>query len=81
MSDYKPSKAAARFAKWRLRAGVISEVREMPVWHADDDVDVGTLGIAYNELRNKALHLARMVEKDIEEHRQHLAGKVKGGPR
>lgn len=74
------SKAAARHEMWRRRRGVIDHVREMPAWEDGDDVDVKTLGHAYNELRQKALHLARIVEKEMELHQQRIdSWKKKGG--
>lgn len=69
------TKQAALHEMWRRRRGVIEHVREMPAWDHEDDVDVSTLGSAYNELRQKALHLARIVEKDMERHQQHVMGR------
>lgn len=77
----RQTKAAARNEMWRRRRAVIAEVREMPLWEDTDAVDVQTLGNAYNELRQKALHLARMVEKEIEMHQQRIAGWMKKGGR
>lgn len=68
------SKAALRHEMWRRRRKVIAEVREMPVWDAADAANVTMLGNAYNELRQKALHLARIAEKDMEEHQRRIDG-------
>lgn len=59
-----PNEIAQR--NYRDRRTVIAEVREMPVWDADDESDLSTKREAYNALRRHALHLARLLEKEMQ---------------